>query len=60
MLSGTYQESSEEIQKPPKADPANQLLLENEPARLDFEAMRDTLLAVAGGIDLAVGGRPVT
>jgi len=54
MLSGTYQESSEENPKAAKSRPGQSTALEKNRRRLDFEAMRDTLLAVAGGIDLAV------
>ena len=38
-------------------DPANRLLGRMNPQRLDFEAMRDSLLAVTGELDPAVGGK---
>src|SRR5205823_6811564 len=39
--------------------PGNQLLWRMNRRRLDFEALRDTLLRVSGRIDPTVGGRPV-
>jgi hypothetical protein len=41
------------------ADPDNHLLSHYPRRRLDLEAMRDTLLFVAGRMDDAIGGRPV-
>ncbi|MEA2708600.1 MAG: hypothetical protein QOF78_1201 [Phycisphaerales bacterium] len=61
MLSATYQQSSgvtpssEAIAR----DPENRLLWRMNPRRLDLEAMRDSLLAASGEIDLTMGGRPV-
>ena len=40
-------------------DPENRLLSHQNRRRLDFEAMRDSLLAAAGRLDPAIGGRPV-
>lgn len=59
MLSATYQQSSEENAAGVKADPGNELLWRMNRQRLDFEAMRDTLLAVSGKLDPAIGGMPV-
>ncbi|MSU63320.1 MAG: DUF1553 domain-containing protein [Pedosphaera sp.] len=59
LLSNVYQQSSDEIPASVAIDPANQLLWRMNRRRLDFEAMRDSLLAVAGSIDLAMGGLPV-
>jgi mono/diheme cytochrome c family protein len=59
MLSGVYQESSDQNARAAKEDPANQLLWRMNRKRLDFEAMRDTFLALAGSLDLAEGGRAV-
>jgi len=59
MLSSGYQQSSEDNPKASKIDPANQLLWRMNRRRLDFEAMRDTLLAASGKIDLSTGGKPV-
>jgi hypothetical protein len=56
VLSATYQQSSD---APPPSDPENRLFSRMNPQRLDFEAMRDTLLALAGNLDMTVGGLPV-
>jgi hypothetical protein len=40
-------------------DPENRLLSRFHRRRLDLEAMRDTLLAISGRLDLTMGGRPV-
>ena len=58
MLSSVYQESSAENPKAEKIDPGNQLLWRMNRRRLDFEAMRDTFLAISGKLDSTVGGRP--
>jgi hypothetical protein len=57
VLSATYQQSAK-----PQAvdlDPENRLLSRFHRRRLDLEAMRDTLLAISGRLDLTMGGRPV-
>ncbi len=59
LLSNVYQQSSDEIPAFIAIDPGNQFLWRMNRRRLDFEAMRDSLLAVAGSIDLAMGGLPV-
>src|SRR5207248_4473760 len=59
MLSSAYQQSSENNLKAAQVDPGNQLLWRMNRRRLDFEALRDTLLRVSGRIDPTVGGRPV-
>jgi hypothetical protein len=59
MLSSAYQQSSENNAQAARIDPNNQLLWKMNRRRLDFEAMRDTLLAVAGQMDLTAGGRPL-
>jgi mono/diheme cytochrome c family protein len=59
MLSSAYQQSSEQNPRAAKEDPGNQFLWRMNRKRLDFEAMRDTFLTLGGGIDLAVGGRPI-
>jgi hypothetical protein len=59
VLSSTYQQSSDAPPASLKADPDNRHLTRFNRQRLDFEAMRDTLLAVAGNLDLTVGGLPV-
>ena len=59
LLSATYQQSSEASPAARKADPDNRLLARMNRQRLDFEAMRDTLLAVSGKLDSKIGGLPV-
>ena len=59
MLSATYQQSSNDNAASRSVDPENRLLWKMNRQRLDFEALRDSLLAVAGEMDLSVGGRPI-
>jgi hypothetical protein len=59
LLSATYQQQSDPRPGPMERDPENRLLWRFSPHRLDFEAMRDSILAVAGTLDPAMGGRPV-
>ncbi len=59
MLSSTYQQSSEGDAKSVAADPENKWLGHMNRRRLDFEALRDSILAVGGDLDLKMGGKPV-
>jgi hypothetical protein len=59
MLSGAYQQSSENNAACAKVDPGNLLYWRMNRQRLEFEAMRDTLLAVSGKLDLTPGGHAV-
>ncbi|MCW5554034.1 MAG: PSD1 domain-containing protein [Verrucomicrobiae bacterium] len=59
LLSATYQQSSEANAQTFEADPDNRYFSRMNRRRLDFEAMRDTLLAVSGKLDLRMGGVPV-
>ncbi len=59
MLSSAYQQASLDRSACRAADPDNKLLWRFHRRRLDFEAMRDTLLALAGRLDPALFGRPV-
>ena len=59
LLSATYQQSSDASAASLKADSENILLSRMNRQRLDFEALRDTLLALAGKLDLGLGGVPV-
>ena len=59
MLSATYQRAMESIAKNQEKDPANKLLWRaNLVPRLDAEAMRDAILAVAGTLESVSGGPP--
>jgi hypothetical protein len=57
MLSSAYRQSSADNAPGIAADPSNRLLWRFNRQRLDFEAMRDSLLAISGEIDLTAGGR---
>jgi hypothetical protein len=59
MLSSTYQQSSENNPRYAQIDPQNRLLWRANIHRLEFEAVRDSILAIGGQLDLSVGGRPV-
>lgn len=59
MLSSAYQQSSEDRPECARLDPGNQLLWKMNRQRLEFEAMRDTLLAVSGKLDLTPVRQPV-
>ncbi len=43
----------------PERDPENRLLWRFNRQRLDFESMRDSVLAVSGALDPTIGGPPV-
>jgi hypothetical protein len=58
MLSAVYQQSSADRPDTKNIDPENLLLARMNRQRLDFEAMRDALLAVAGRLDPSIGGPP--
>ena len=59
MLSSTYRQSSAHHPAAASVDPTNRLLWRYNRQRLDFESMRDSLLAASGELDLTPGGRPV-
>jgi hypothetical protein len=60
MLSSTYQQGSTPRPDAAMRDPENRLVWRFNPQRLDFESMRDSILAVSGALDPAIGGQPVT
>jgi mono/diheme cytochrome c family protein len=59
MSSAVYQQSSDPNPKFAKADPFNRLLWRANVRRLDFEALRDSLLAIGGKLDLTMFGHPM-
>jgi mono/diheme cytochrome c family protein len=59
VLSSTYQQSSDDNPQGQAADPENRLLWRMNRQRLDFEELRDSLLAVTGRLDRTMGGRAV-
>ena len=60
MLSNTYQQSSANNPRYAQADPYNRLLWRSNIRRLEFEPLRDSLLAMGGTLDKSMGGRPVS
>ncbi len=56
MTSATYMQSSEPAAETLKADPANELLGRMNRRKLEAEALRDAILAVAGALDISLGG----
>jgi mono/diheme cytochrome c family protein len=56
MLSSAYRQASAERSDGRRLDPENALLWRMNRRRLDFEATRDSLLAVAGTLDQTIGG----
>jgi cytochrome c553 len=59
MLSSVYLETSTGNPRYADQDPDNKLQWRYNVRQLDFEEMHDSILAIAGTIDLTVGGRPV-
>ncbi|SFI79861.1 PSD1 and planctomycete cytochrome C domain-containing protein [Planctomicrobium piriforme] len=59
MLSQAYLQASVDRPDAYKIDPENQLLWRQNRQRLDFEAMRDAMLAVSGQLDEEIGGHPL-
>ena len=59
MTSRTYQQASAFDETAQKADPFNKLLWRFPPQRLEGEVIRDSMLAVAGKLNPAVGGPSV-
>jgi len=57
LLSSAYQQSSDDNPKAAQVDPGNQWLWHVNRRRLDFEALRDMLLAISGKLDFTPGGR---
>jgi hypothetical protein len=59
MTSAVYQQASDNPAVDAKIDPDNSLWWRFNRQRLDFEALRDSVLAVCGDLDPAMGGRAV-
>jgi hypothetical protein len=59
MLSSTYRQASDPRPDAAGRDPENRLVWRFNPQRLDFESMRDSILAVSGALDPSLRGRPV-
>jgi cytochrome c553 len=56
VLSATYQQASQDRPECREADPENRLLWRMNRQRLDWEEVRDSLLAAAGQLDAKMGG----
>jgi hypothetical protein len=59
ILSSAYRQSAEGNPESLRLDPDNRLVGRANRRRLDFEAMRDAVLAVSGALDLTAGGPAV-
>jgi hypothetical protein len=59
MLSRVYQQASRDRDDYRRRDPENRLLWRMNRRRLDFEALRDSLLVAAGRLDRTLGGPSV-
>ena len=59
LLSAVYQQQGDDRPECRRIDPENTLLWKMNRRRLDFEATRDALLAVAGALDAKIGGPPM-
>jgi len=59
MLSSVYQQSSDDNPRFEQIDPENKYLWQMNRRRLDFEALRDTILSIGGKLDLTTGGPSV-
>jgi hypothetical protein len=59
MLSSVYQESSVDSPRYAQIDPGDRLLWRANIRRLEYEPLRDSLLAIGGTLDPTLYGRPV-
>jgi hypothetical protein len=59
MLSSVYQESTANNARFAQIDPGNRLLWRANIRRLEFEPLRDSLLAIGGNLDMTMYGKPV-
>jgi mono/diheme cytochrome c family protein len=59
LLSDTYRQRSDDRPECVKVDPENRLVWKLNRQRLDLEALRDGMLAVAGRLDVTLGGPAV-
>jgi hypothetical protein len=58
MLSSAYRQSSANNPRYAQIDPQNRLLWRANIRRLDFEEVRDSILALGGQLELTMGGPP--
>jgi hypothetical protein len=60
LLSSVYQQSSKTRPEAERIDPDNLLLWRMNRRRLEYESLRDSLLLASGGLDVSMGGKPVS
>ncbi len=58
VLSSVYRQSSDGNPRYAQVDPLNRLLWRQNIRRLEFEPLRDSILAIGGTLDKTVGGKP--
>lgn len=58
VMSSVYRQTSETNQRFAQIDPNNRLLWRQNIRRLEFEPLRDSLLAIGGTLDKSIGGKP--
>lgn len=59
MLSSVYQQTTTDNPRYAQVDPYNRLLWRANIQRLEFESLRDSLLAIGGSLDRTLYGRPI-
>jgi mono/diheme cytochrome c family protein len=59
LLSAVYQQPSQAVAECERVDADNLLYWRMNRRRLEFEPLRDTLLALSGSLDSAIGGKPL-
>jgi hypothetical protein len=59
MLSSVYQQTSTDNPRYAQVDPYNRLLWRANIERLEFESLRDSLLAIGGSLNDTMYGRPI-
>ncbi len=59
LVSSVFRQSSQTVHRGSEVDAENRFLWRMNRRRLDAEAVRDSVMYVAGNLDLAVGGPPV-
>jgi hypothetical protein len=59
VLSAAYRQSSQADAELAKSDPENSFVSHMNRKRVDFEGLRDAMLAVSGRLDLTIGGQSV-
>lgn len=59
MLSAVYQQTTDDNPRYAQVDPNNRLLWRANIRRLEFEVLRDSLLAIGNSLDRTMYGRPI-